>query len=66
VQTLSNYSFEVFAKDSDLLNADVENKEQVDAYAFTIWDGSGQVWHGVGSRTTLVTLGGGEIENKIK
>lgn len=68
VATLSNYSFEVFAKDGDLLSEQDNNEEgqQADTYAFTVWDGNGQFWHGVGSRTTMVTLGGGEVENKIK
>jgi hypothetical protein len=31
-----------------------------------VWDGNGQVWHQVGTRTAPVTLGGGSIANKVK
>jgi hypothetical protein len=61
VATWNNYSFEGFTKDGDFLSP-----QQADAYAFTVWDGNDQVWHQVGSRTSPVTLGSGEIKNKLK
>jgi hypothetical protein len=81
VATLSNYAFEVFAKDGDLLQHDDDgdndnegngnnndnngsNAQQPDAYAFTVWDAAGLVWHQTGLRNALITLGGGNITNK--
>ncbi|HEX6626298.1 MAG TPA: HYR domain-containing protein, partial [Pyrinomonadaceae bacterium] len=60
VQSWGNFTFEVFTKDGDLLTP-----KQPDAYSITIWDGN-VVFHQVGSRTSLVTLGGGNITNKNK
>ena len=61
VAAFSNYTFEVFTSDGDLLDP-----RQADAYAFIVRDGSGQVWHQVGSRNALVTLGGGNVTNKTR
>jgi hypothetical protein len=61
VATFGNYSFEAFTSDGDLLSP-----RQADAYAFVVRDGSGQVWQQAGSRTALVTLGGGNITNKAR
>jgi rhamnogalacturonan endolyase len=61
VASFGNYSFEAFTSDGDLLTP-----KQADAYAFVIRDGSGAVWHQVGARGSLVTLGGGNITNKAK
>lgn len=61
VSLLTNYSFEVFTKDGNLLNP-----RQADAYAITVRDGNGQIWHQVGSSTSPVALGGGNITNKSK
>jgi hypothetical protein len=81
VATLSNYTFEVFAKDGDNDNEgngnnndnngnnndnNGSNTQQPDAYAFTVWNAVGQVWHQTGSRSSLVTLGGGDINNKVR
>ncbi len=72
VATLSDYAFEVFAKDG----AQVEQEgghgggsgsnAQPDAYAFTVWDATGQVWHKVGAAASPVALGSGDIKHKIK
>ncbi len=59
VESSGNYSFEVFTKDGDLLSP-----KAADAYSITVWDHNGAVWHKVGSATTLVNLGGGNITNK--
>jgi hypothetical protein len=59
VASLGNYSFEVFTMDGDLLTP-----RQSDAFSITVWDSNDQVWHQVGSRTSPVTLGGGNITNK--
>ncbi|MDT5269876.1 MAG: hypothetical protein QOH49_2062 [Acidobacteriota bacterium] len=59
VVSLGNYTFEMYAADGDLLSP-----RQPDAFAFVIRDGAGQVWHQTGSRTSLVTLGGGNITHK--
>ncbi|MFL6257850.1 MAG: HYR domain-containing protein [Pyrinomonadaceae bacterium] len=58
---LDNYTFEAYASDGDLLSP-----RQPDAFAFVIRDSAGQVWRQVGSRSSLVTLGGGNITNKGK
>lgn len=59
IASFGNYTFEANTFDGDLLDP-----RQADAYAFVIRDGSGQVWHQVGSRNALVSLGGGNITNK--
>lgn len=59
VESSGNYNFEVFTKDGDLLSP-----RAADAYSITVWDRYGAVWHKVGSATTLVGLGGGNITNK--
>ena len=59
VASWGNYSFEVFTFDGDLLNP-----PQPDALSITVWDNNGQIWHQVGTSTSLVTLGGGNIKNK--
>jgi hypothetical protein len=61
VQSWGNFSFEVFSKDGDLLNP-----RAADAYSITVWDRDGLVWHQVGSSSSLVNLGGGNITNKSK
>jgi rhamnogalacturonan endolyase len=61
VASFGNYTFEAHSFDGDLLNP-----KQADAYAFTVRDGAGGVWHQVGSRNSLVTLGGGNITNKAR
>ncbi len=61
VQSWGNFSFEVFGKDGDLLNPRV-----TDAYSITVWDRDGAVWHQVGSPSSLVNLGGGNIMNKSR
>jgi hypothetical protein len=61
VQSWGNFTFEVFTKDGDPLTP-----KQPDAYAIIVWDGAAAVFHQVGSRTSLVTLGGGNITNKNK
>ena len=59
VASWGNYSFEAFTSDGDLLSP-----RQADAYAFVVRDGAGQVWHQAGSRSSLLTLGGGNITNR--
>ncbi|MET0645322.1 MAG: HYR domain-containing protein, partial [Pyrinomonadaceae bacterium] len=61
VASWGNYSFEANTFDGDLLTP-----KQSDAYAFVVRDAAGAVWHQVGSRTSLVTLGGGNISNKAR
>ncbi|HWW74896.1 MAG TPA: HYR domain-containing protein, partial [Pyrinomonadaceae bacterium] len=61
VATYGNYTFEAFDADGDL-----PTPKQADAFAFIIRDGSGAVWHQAGSRTSLVTLGGGNVTNKAQ
>jgi autotransporter-associated beta strand protein len=61
VESWGSYSLEAFTADGDLLSP-----RQTDAFAFVIRDGAGQVWHQVGARAALVTLGGGNITNKGK
>jgi rhamnogalacturonan endolyase len=61
VASFGNYTFEANTFDGDLLTP-----KQSDAYAFVIRDNTGQVWHQVGSRASLVTLGGGNISNKAR
>ncbi|HEX8189547.1 MAG TPA: hypothetical protein VF586_14420, partial [Pyrinomonadaceae bacterium] len=59
VASFGNYTFEAHTFDGDLLTP-----KQADAYAFVVRDGAGQVWHQAGSRASLSTLGGGNINNK--
>jgi hypothetical protein len=61
VESWGNYSFEVFAKDGDLLSP-----RAADAYSITVRDRDGAVWHKVGSAATLVSLGRGNITNKAR
>jgi hypothetical protein len=61
VASFGNYSFEAFTADGDLLDP-----RQADASAFVIRDSAEQVWHQAGSRSSLVTLGGGNITNKAR
>jgi hypothetical protein len=61
VQSWGNFTFEVFTKDGGLLKP-----KQTDAYSITVWDNSNQIFHQVGSQTSLVNLGGGNINNKNK
>ena len=61
VASSGNYTFEAFTFDGDLLTP-----KQADAYAFVVRDAAGAVWHQAGARTSLVTLGGGNISNKAR
>jgi rhamnogalacturonan endolyase len=60
VASWGNFTFEANTFDGDLLLS----PSQPDAYAFVIRDAAGQVWHQAGSRSSPVTLGGGNITNK--
>jgi hypothetical protein len=51
----------VDARDGDLLTP-----RSYDAYAITILDNNGVIWHRVGSNTALVQLGGGSVMVKAK
>jgi ribosomal protein L31 len=59
IQSWGSFSFEVFSKDGDLLNP-----RAADAYTITVRDRDGAIWHQVGSPSSLVNLGGGNITNK--
>lgn len=59
--TSENCTFEAYGFDGDLLSP-----RQADAFAFVVRNGSGQVLHQAGARNALVTLGGGNIQNKGK
>ena len=61
VASFGNYTFEAHTFDGELLTP-----KQSDAYAFVVRDAAGAVWHQAGSRTSLVTLGGGNISNKAR
>jgi autotransporter-associated beta strand protein len=59
VASYGNYTFEVWTRDGEQLTPREE-----DGMSITVWDSTEAVWHQVGSRTTLVALGGGQITNK--
>jgi len=61
VQSLGNYTLTVDASDGDLLSP-----RQADAYAITILDSNGVIWRRVGTNTSLVPLGGGNVIVKAK
>ena len=61
VESWGNFTFEANTFDGDLLDP-----RQPDAYAFTVRDNTGQIWHQVGARASLVALGGGNITNKAR
>jgi hypothetical protein len=59
VASFGNFSFTVDARDGDLLVP-----PQGDAYAITILDSNGVIWRRVGTNTSLVPLGGGNVNVK--
>jgi hypothetical protein len=61
VATFGNFTFTVDARDGDLLTP-----RSYDAYAITILDNNGVIWHRVGSNANLVQLGGGNVIVKGK
>lgn len=61
VQSLGNYTMIVDARDGDLLTP-----RQSDAYAITILDNTGIIWRRVGTNTSLLPLGGGNVMVKAK
>ena len=61
VASFGNFTFTVDARDGDLLTP-----RSFDAYAITILDTNGVIWHRVGSNTALVQLGGGSVMVKAK
>jgi Bacterial Ig domain len=61
VQSWGNFTFIVDARDGDLLEP-----RQGDAYAITILDNDGLIWRRVGTNTTLLPLGGGNVMVKAK
>ena len=56
VQSFGNFTFTVDGRDGDLLVP-----RQGDAYAITIIDNNGVIWRRVGTNTSLVPLGGGNV-----
>jgi hypothetical protein len=61
VASFGNFSFTVDARDGDLLTP-----RSFDAYAITVLDNNGVIWHRVGTNTALVQLGGGNVMVKGK
>jgi hypothetical protein len=61
VQTFANFTFTVDARDGDLLTP-----RSYDAYGITILDNNGLIWRRVGTNTSLVQLGGGNVTVKAK
>lgn len=61
VASFGNYTFTVDVRDGDLLTPRVD-----DAYAITILDNNGVIWRRVGTNTTPITLGGGNVSVKAK
>ena len=61
VASFGNYSFTVDARDGDLLTP-----PQGDAYAITILDSNGVIWRRVGTNTSLIPLGGGNVNVKAR
>jgi len=59
VQSLGNFTFTVDARDGDLLTP-----RSFDAYAITILDNNGLIWRRVGTNTSLIQLGGGNVTVK--
>lgn len=61
VASFGNFTFIVDARDGDLLTP-----RSYDAYAITVLDQNGVIWHSVGTNTNLVQLGGGSVMVKAK
>lgn len=61
VASFGNYSFTVDVRDGDLLTP-----PQGDAYAITILDNNGVIWRRVGTNTSLIPLGGGNVNVKAR
>jgi hypothetical protein len=61
VASFGNFTFTVDARDGDLLTP-----RSYDAYAITVLDQNGVIWHRVGTNTALVQLGGGSVMVKAK
>ena len=59
--SFGNYTFTVDVRDGDLLTPKV-----ADAYAITILDNNGVIWRRVGTNTTPIALGGGNVSVKAK
>ncbi len=59
VQTFGNFSFVVDNRDGDLLTP-----RSFDAYAITILDNNGLIYHRIGTNLALIPLGGGNIDVK--
>jgi len=61
VQSFGDFTFTVDARDGDLLTP-----RSFDAYAITILDNNGLIWRRVGTNTSLIQLGGGNVTVKAK
>jgi hypothetical protein len=61
IQSFGNYTMIVDARDGDLLTPRLG-----DAYAITILDNTGIIWRRVGTNTSLLPLGGGNVMVKAK
>jgi hypothetical protein len=61
VASFGNYSFNVDARDGDLLTP-----VQGDGYAITILDQNGVIWRRVGTNQSLVPVGGGNVNVKAQ
>jgi Bacterial Ig domain/Putative Ig domain len=61
VASFGNYSFNVDVRDGDLLAP-----PQGDAYAITILDNNGVIWRRVGTNSSLIPLGGGNVNVKAR
>jgi hypothetical protein len=61
VASFGNFTFTVDARDGDLLTP-----RQGDAYAITILDNNGVIWRRVGTNTSLLPIGGGNVMVKAK
>jgi hypothetical protein len=61
VASFGNFSFSVDVRDGDLLTP-----PQADAYAITILDSNGLIWRRVGTNTSLIPIGGGNVNVKAR
>ncbi|HEX5887611.1 MAG TPA: Ig-like domain-containing protein [Pyrinomonadaceae bacterium] len=61
VASFGNFSFTVDTRDGDLLAP-----PQRDAYAITVLDNTGVIWRRVGTNTSLIPLGGGNVNVKAR
>jgi endonuclease G, mitochondrial len=61
VASFGNYTFEIFTRDGDLLNP-----RQRDSFSIIVRSNTNEVFHQVGMQNSLVTLGSGNITNKLK